>query len=124
MNWYLEVLKKYAVFNGRSQRQEYWHFVLFNFIALFLFVFIDIAIGTFNAETGTGIVSTIYMLAVILPYFGVGIRRLHDTNRSGWWLLLGIIPILGPIVLIVFFCLDSDPDENKYGINPKEISSE
>ncbi|MBL4606269.1 MAG: DUF805 domain-containing protein [Pseudomonadales bacterium] len=123
MNWYIEVLKKYAVFSGRSQRKEYWYFLLFNLIALILFVSIDAAIGTFNVETGTGIISTIYMLAVLLPYFGVGIRRLHDTNRSGWWLLIGFIPIVGPIVLIVFFCLDSDPDENKYGENPKTIIS-
>ena len=124
MNWYIEVLKKYTVFNGRSQRKEYWYFFLFNIIAFILFTFIDAAIGTFNTETGTGIISTIYMLAVILPYFGVGIRRLHDTNRTGWWLLLGIIPIIGPIVLIVFFCLDSDSDKNKYGENPKIIISE
>lgn len=99
-------------------------FFLFNILALVLLVFIDGAIGTFNAEVGVGLISTIYMLAVTLPYFGVGIRRLHDTNRTGWWLVLGIIPIIGPIVLIIFFCLDSDPEENRYGINPKEIISE
>ena len=120
MNWYIKVLKQYVVFSGRSQRKEYWYFFLFNILALFLLVFIDDAVGTLNPETGQGLISTIYMLAVILPYFGVGIRRLHDTNRTGWWLLLGFVPIIGPIVLIVFFCLDSNQEENKYGKNPKE----
>lgn len=113
MNWYLQVLKKYTVFTGRAQRQEYWMFFLFNMI-------ITIAIGFLEGFTGTlGMIGIIYSLAILLPGLAVSIRRLHDTNRSGWWLLIGLIPLLGTIVLLVFMALDSHPEENQYGPNPK-----
>ncbi len=119
MNWYIEVLKKYTEFSGRSRRKEYWYFVLFNIIVSFIFIAIDFAVGTFNAEAGYGVFNTIYSLAVLLPSIGVAIRRLHDIGRSGWWLLIGLIPFIGFIVLIVFFVKDSQPRENQYGPNPK-----
>ncbi|MBU3069039.1 DUF805 domain-containing protein [Aestuariicella sp. G3-2] len=119
MNWYLDVLKKYAVFNGRARRKEYWFFALFNVIATIILAFVDSALGTFNMETGIGILGMIYALAVLLPAIGVAIRRLHDTGRSGWWLLLAILPLIGAIVLIIFFVQDSAPGENEYGANPK-----
>ncbi|QKE65280.1 DUF805 domain-containing protein [Aquipseudomonas campi] len=120
MNWYLDVLKKYAVFDGRARRKEYWFFVLFNLIASVVLSIIDGVIGTFSAESGIGLLSGVYSLAVLLPAIGVSIRRLHDTNRSGWWLLIGLIPLVGAIVLIVFMVQDSTAGDNQYGANPKQ----
>jgi len=119
MNWYVEVLKKYAVFSGRSRRKEYWFFVLFNIIASIVLAMVDSATGSFNPETGMGTLGTIYALAVLLPSLAVSVRRLHDTGRSGWWLLLGLVPVIGAIVLLVFMVQDSKPGENEYGANPK-----
>ena len=69
-----------------------------------------------------GLLTTLYSLAILIPSIAVGVRRLHDTGRSGWWLLIGLIPVLGSIVLIVFFVLDSEPGENAYGANPKALT--
>ncbi|MDP9142351.1 MAG: DUF805 domain-containing protein, partial [Pseudomonadota bacterium] len=85
MNWYLDVLKKYAVFNGRARRQEYWMFYLFYIIVALVLGFVDGMLGT------TGVLGGIYLLATLLPLIGVSIRRLHDTDRSGWWLLIGLV---------------------------------
>ncbi len=113
MNWYMEVLKKYAVFSGRAHRTEYWMFILFNFIIAFVLSFIE---GLFGSR---GVFGTLYSLAMLVPGLAVGARRLHDTGRSGWWQLISLIPLIGVIVLIVFLAQDSQPEENKYGPNPK-----
>ena len=122
MNWYLEVLKKYAVFNGRARRKEYWFFFLFNILASILLAVIDMAIGSFNAEAGMGLLGGIYALAVLIPSIAVSVRRLHDTGRSGWWLLIALVPIIGVIVLVIFMLQDSKP-ENQYGPNPKAATA-
>jgi uncharacterized membrane protein YhaH (DUF805 family) len=114
MNWYLEVLKNYAVFTGRARRTEYWMFVLFNLIIVLAIAFIEGMLGSI------GVVGMIYSLAVLIPSIAVGVRRLHDTDRSGWWLLIGLVPLIGAIVLIVFMVLDSSPGQNEYGPNPKD----
>ena len=114
MNWYLEVLKKYAVFSGRARRQEYWMFVLINMIISFALGFIE---GLFG---GPGAISYIYSLAVLLPSIGVCIRRLHDTDRSGWWLLISFIPLIGAIMLIIFTATEGTAGDNQYGTNPKQ----
>jgi uncharacterized membrane protein YhaH (DUF805 family) len=119
MNWYLDVLKKYAVFSGRARRKEYWMFVLFNLIVAFVLGIVDNMLGTVSQPYGVGTLGALYSLAVLLPSIGVGVRRLHDTNRSGWWLLIGLIPVIGWIVLLVFFVQDSTPGENRFGPNPK-----
>jgi len=119
MNWYLTVLKKYAVFSGRARRKEIWMFILFNILISIALSFVDVATGMYNVESGMGTLSTIYALAVLIPSIAVGVRRLHDTSRSGWWILIGLIPLIGLIVLIVFYCLDSTPGDNQYGPNPK-----
>ena len=119
MNWYLEVLKKYAVFNGRARRKEYWYFILFNIITSIVLVIIDGVTGSFSPEAGMGLLGSIYMLAVLIPGIAVAVRRLHDTNRSGWWLLISLIPLIGVIVLIVFLASDSNSEENQYGVHPK-----
>ena len=123
MNWYIQVLKKYAVFSGRAQRAEYWFFTLFNIIISIVLSIIDVTVGTFDPQSGFGYISGIYTLAVLLPSIAVCIRRLHDTSRTGWWFLLILIPLIGPIVLLVFFVMDSTPGENKYGPNPKEAAA-
>ncbi|MFC9796855.1 DUF805 domain-containing protein [Streptomyces sp. NPDC057695] len=112
MNWYLDVIKKYAVFSGRARRKEFWMFQLFNFIISIVLV----AIGT---AIDFSLLSTIYSLAVLLPSLGVTIRRLHDTGRSGWWILIGLVPIVGFIVLIVFTASEGEQQQNAHGPNPK-----
>lgn len=119
MNWFLVVLKKYAIFTGRAQRAEYWYFFLFYILIFIGLSIIDGIMGSFSAESGIGLLSGLYTLAMFIPSLAVGVRRLHDTGRSGWWLLIGIIPLIGPIVLIVFFVQDSVPGDNLYGPNPK-----
>jgi uncharacterized membrane protein YhaH (DUF805 family) len=123
MDWYIEVLKKYAVFSGRSRRKEYWFFVLFNILISIGLTVIDGMIGTANAETGAGFLSGIYSLAVLIPSLAVLVRRLHDTDRSGWWILIGLIPVIGWIVLLVFVVQDGQPGQNQYGANPKEATT-
>lgn len=118
MNLYFQVLKKYAVFSGRARRKEYWYFFLFNFIVEFVLSFIDGFTGTFSKSIGMGLLGGIYTLAVLLPGIAVSVRRLHDTNRSGWWLLIALIPIIGAIVLLVFMVQGSQKGENRYGPNP------
>ena len=119
MNWYIEALKKYAVFSGRSQRKEYWFFVLFSLIVTLVLSLIDGSLGLFDAESGIGVLSGIYSLGVLVPSIAVGVRRLHDTSRSGWWLLISFVPLIGVIVLIVLMALDSEPGDNRFGPNPK-----
>jgi len=113
MNWYLEVLKKYAVFSGRARRKEYWMFFLSNVIILFVLGFVEGLAGS------PGIVGMLYSLGVLIPSIAVSVRRLHDTDRSGWWLLIGLVPLIGAIVLLVYMVQDSKLDENQYGSNPK-----
>lgn len=122
MNYYLSVLKNYAVFTGRARRSEYWFFVLFNLIIAFVLGIID---GLLNLSIGknTGVLGTIYSLGVFIPSIAVMVRRLHDTNRSGWWIFIGLIPIVGAIVLIIFAIQKGTPGENKYGQNPKSMTT-
>ncbi len=113
MNWYLDVLKKYAVFDGRARRQEYWMFLLIN-------LGIAIGIGIIEAIIGSpGVLGMLYSLAVLIPGVAVSARRLHDTSRSAWWLLISFIPLLGLIALLIFMAMDSTPGSNQYGSNPK-----
>ena len=120
MNWYIDVLKKYAVFSGRARRKEYWMFTLFNVIISFVLGLIDAIV--FGAEEGSmGMLGLIYAVAVLLPSLAVSVRRLHDTGRTGWWLLIAFIPFLGWIALLIFMVLDSQPGDNEYGPNPKEL---
>ncbi|WP_338448085.1 DUF805 domain-containing protein [Niallia oryzisoli] len=113
MQWYLKVLKNYVGFEGRATRQEYWMFILFNFIAACILSIVELVLDI------PGVLTGLYGLAVFLPSLAVLVRRLHDTGRSGWWFLISFIPFIGTIVLIVFACQDSQPLENHYGLNPK-----
>jgi len=116
MNWYLEALKKYAEFSGRSRRMEYWMFFLFNFIIAIALAIVDVILGT------TGILGGLYGLAVLIPGITVSVRRLHDTDHSGWWLLIGLVPVIGLIVLLVFMVMSGNAGENRFGSDPKEAS--
>jgi uncharacterized membrane protein YhaH (DUF805 family) len=117
MHYYFEVLKKYAVFSGRARRKEYWMFILFNIIISFI---IGLLIAFVEALF---FLPYLYTLAILIPSIAVMVRRLHDTNRSGWWWFIAFIPIIGTIILIVFLAQDSQPGENQYGPNPKEIEA-
>ena len=119
MDWYLEVLKKYAVFEGRAGRKEYWFFILFNILISMALGYVDWLTGNINPETGLGILSGIYALGVMIPGMAVSVRRLHDTDRSGWWLLITFVPVIGAIVFLYFMVLDSNPETNEYGPFPK-----
>jgi uncharacterized membrane protein YhaH (DUF805 family) len=102
---------KYAEFNGRSARSAYWYWFLFALLA-------GLVGYILSAIVGTLIIYYLIDLALFLPGLAVGVRRLHDTNRSGWWILIAFIPLIGAIVLIVFFCQQSDAGENQYGPPP------
>ncbi|WP_129690824.1 DUF805 domain-containing protein [Gottfriedia acidiceleris] len=113
MEWYLKVLKNYAVFNGRARRTEYWMFFLFNAIITIILSFLE------NIGDITNVLTGIYGILTLLPSLAVGARRLHDSGKSGWWLLIGLIPFIGTIILLIFFCLDSEEGDNRFGANPK-----
>ncbi|MFV8569865.1 DUF805 domain-containing protein [Marinobacter sp. SBS5] len=123
MNWYLEVLKKYAVFSGRARRKEYWFFILFNIIISLVLGVIDGFTGSYSEAAGLGLLGGIYSLAVLIPGIAVTVRRLHDTGRSGWWFLIVLVPVIGALALLVFMVLDSKPGQNQYGSNPKEAAA-
>ncbi len=112
MYWYLEPLRKYAVFSGRAQRKEYWIFLLFNLIIVIVLLLVD----------HKGWIGRFFGIALCVPSLAVAVRRLHDTGRRGSWILISLVPIIGPIALLVFLATDSQPGENQYGPNPKGIN--
>jgi len=120
MNWYLKCLKQYADFGGRARRKEYWMFFLFNFIFSFVLGFIDGFLGLANYEIGLGVFSGIYSLAVLIPGLAVGVRRLHDIGKSGWNYLFILIPIVGVILILVWFCTEGEHATNNWGEDPKK----
>lgn len=135
MEWMLLPLKRYAQFSGRSRRREYWMFMLFGLLLFIVTMILDSLLGfgttTRYAEVGGtgvaagfqstgGIITGLAMLALLLPSLAVGVRRLHDTDHAGWWILLGLLPLVGTIVLLVFFCLDGSRGTNRFGADPKE----
>ena len=105
MSWYLRVLKKYAVFQGRAQRKEFWMFSLFNFI-------IGFVVGFFEGALGIFLLGPIYSVAIIIPGIAVGVRRMHDTDHSGWWVIV-------PFVNFYFWCIDGTSGDNRFGPDPK-----
>ena len=123
MDWYIDAFRNYANFRGRARRKAYWMFFLFNLIAAFLFGIIDAAAGTFDEVSGLGLFGALYSLAIFIPYLALTVRRLHDTGRSGWWMLIAVLPLIGVVVLFIFSVLDGTPGENEYGPNPKGVTS-
>ena len=112
------VFSQYVGFTGRARRSEYWYWVLFYVILAIIASMLDRAV--FGRTSAT--FSAILGLALLLPSLGVAVRRLHDTSRSGWWILLGLIPVVGAIILIVFYVQDSHGD-NQYGPSPKGVTA-
>lgn len=123
MNYYLMALKRYADFSGRSRRKEYWYFVLFNFLIYIVLFAADMAIIS-NGSAGLGIFSGIYALATLVPSLAVAVRRLHDIGRSGWSILFGLIPLVGAILLLIWYTTDSQAGSNAYGLNPKDFGGD
>ena len=119
MNYYIEVLKKYAVFSGRARRKEFWMFCLFNLLIAFAISFVATLISSPSVGNLLGM---FYSLVILLPGLAVSARRLHDTGKSAWWLLVFLIPFVGLIIFVVLMVADSTPGVNKYGPNPKESS--
>ncbi|MDE2405222.1 MAG: DUF805 domain-containing protein [Sphingomonadales bacterium] len=130
MEWMLLPYRRYAEFSGRSRRMEFWMWALFCFL---VGLAIDLVFGrpvysygatafSFSSTLGTtgGMLHGLFNLVNFIPGLAVSVRRLHDIDRSGWWLLLWLVPILGWIVLLVFFCLDSNSGPNRFGADPKE----
>jgi uncharacterized membrane protein YhaH (DUF805 family) len=124
MEWMLMPLKRYADFSGRSRRKEYWMFTLMNFIvAIVLYGMIiaglDFTTGDLSAVgmLGAGLL-VIYALAILVPSLAVQVRRFHDQDKSGWFILLGFIPAVGGLIVLVFMCLPGTPGSNQYGPDP------
>lgn len=118
MQWYLKALREYATFDGRARRTEFWMFVLAYALIYIGLVLVDTVIAV-AVGTPIFVLSGLFGLAMLIPGIAVTVRRLHDTSRSGWWVLLHFIPLVGPIVLLVFLVEDSTPMPNAYGPNPK-----
>jgi uncharacterized membrane protein YhaH (DUF805 family) len=114
VHWFLEVLKKYAVFSGRARRREFWWFILISWLLDFVPALIDTALDTLI------VFQMVYALFLLLPTAAVTVRRLHDTDRSGWWALLALIPIVD-LFLLVFLVRDSKPHVNAHGASPKQV---
>ena len=123
MKWFIKCIKQYADFKGRARRKEYWMFTLFYLLFLLpLAVLVGIEIGLEIEVPIFTILFVLFIFALIVPTYAVTARRLHDTGRSGWWILINFIPYIGGIWLFVLTCLDSKPGTNKWGDNPKEIN--
>jgi uncharacterized membrane protein YhaH (DUF805 family) len=122
MNWYLKCLKQYADFSGRARRKEYWMFILFNMIFGIVAMILDNILGIAIEGVGYGPLYGLYALAVFIPGLAVAVRRLHDVGKSGWMILVVLIPLIGAIWLLVLMVTDSNSGENQYGQNPKEVT--
>lgn len=120
MQWYLKAVKNYVGFTGRARRKEFWMFVLFNIIFSIIATVLDGALGMADPMTGYGPITGLYSLAVLLPSIAVAVRRLHDVGKSGWFILIALVPLIGAIWLIVLYARDGEAGPNKYGANPKE----
>lgn len=123
MNYYKKVLQNYANFTGRARRSEYWYFALFNFLFTIAASIVDSLLGLNFEDTMYGPSYCLYSLAMFIPGLAVGVRRLHDVGKSGWFFFIVLIPIVGAIWLLVLFLTDSHAGENQYGPNPKEQES-
>ena len=115
IDWATLPLKKYADFSGRAPRPEYWWFVLLYFVGYIIANIVDSILGLTPLVLTYGPVTMLFALAILLPSISVGVRRLHDTDRSGWWILIGLIPLIGAIVLLVFFVTEGTKGDNQYG---------
>lgn len=132
MNYYTDVLRKYAVFQGRASRKEYWMFMLVNIIIVAILVGLGVGLSALVDQpeqmfpwTMLVVIALllIYNLAIFIPSLAVAVRRLHDTDRSGWWILVNLVPYIGGFVFLIFMVIDSKPGDNRFGPNPKGIQN-
>ncbi|AFJ45577.1 DUF805 domain-containing protein [Shimwellia blattae] len=121
MDWYLKVIRNYLGFSGRARRKEYWMFILVNLILSAVLGIIDNITGM-KISGDQPLLTTLYGLFIFLPYWAVLFRRLHDTDRSAWWLLLLIIPVVGWLIIFVFSCQAGTSGDNRYGPSPKDYA--
>ncbi len=124
MKWFLMALKKYAEFNGRSRRKEYWMFVLFQMIFAIVAMSLDNLFGLAYENIGYGPIYGVFGLTMFIPGLAVSIRRLHDVDKSGWMMLIALIPLIGAIWLLVLFVTEGTRGPNKYGPDPKNLDNE
>lgn len=124
MKYFIEPIKNYATFTGRATRQQYWMFTLIYILFYIATIILDVALGLFDEETGYGLFSMVYTIGLLLPYLALLARRLHDIGRSAWWILLIVIPLIGPIVILIFTVIGSQQEENKWGPNPHTETAE
>lgn len=117
MNYYSICLSKFADFSGRARRREYWTFALVNGLIALILLILGLAFG--EDSPASNIMVTIFYLIMLVPNLSVSVRRLHDIGKSGWWLFIGFIPLIGSLLLLVWSLMDSEPGENQYGENPK-----
>ena len=120
MEYFTGAYKKYADFEGRARRKEYWMFYLFYIIIYIVLAILDGVLGTFIAEQGIGILSGIFLFASLIPTISIATRRLHDINKSGWWQLIVLVPIVGVFVMLFFLVSKGTEGENDYGEDPLE----
>ena len=126
MNYFLNAIQNhYADFNGRARRKEYWMFVLFQFIFAIVAALLDNILGlSFSDVVPYGWIYTLYGLALLIPGLAIAVRRLHDVGKSGWYLLIYLIPLIGAIWLLVLMCTNSEHGPNKWGENPKALGND
>ena len=119
---FLDPYKKYFQLSGRATRKEYCLFILFLIVLALILTWVDIATGSFNEKAELGLLSGIWACISAIPYFTVMVRRLHDTDRSGWWFFVSFIPLIGFIwMVVVVFCMDGTRGPNRFGPDPKSI---
>ena len=122
MDWYFKVLKNYLGFSGRARRKEFWMFILVNLVLTVVLSILDKMLGL-RIAGDEGLLTTVYGVLIFLPYWAVQFRRLHDTDRSAWWLLLLLIPLVGWLIILAFNCQNGTPGENEYGADPKHLDT-
>ena len=122
MDWYFKVLKNYLGFSGRARRKEFWMFILVNLVLTVVLSILDKMLGL-RIAGDEGLLTTVYGVLIFLPYWAVQFRRLHDTDRSAWWLLLLLIPLVGWLIILAFNCQNGTPGENEYGADPKSLDA-
>lgn len=134
MHWFIDPIKyHYADFDGRASRQEYWMFQLMMFIILFfgsMFLAITSSMLLVSLRSEGAVLPlalmaliVVFVLGTIVPSIALQVRRLHDIGRSGWWIFLGLVPYIGGLVLLIFYCLPSQQGVNRYGSNPNGVSN-
>lgn len=126
MEWFLMVWRKYAQFDGRSRRKEYWMFVLINMIIYFVLYAGGLALVMGDNKLGIFlmVLCVVYGLAALLPSLAVAVRRLHDTNKGGLWILIALVPFIGGIWLLVLLAMDGTPGDNQFGPSPKALPAQ